>query len=210
MKLSKLKQREMINQEVEKMNAENKKNKKEEISQSSADIQKYEMNKVFEQLRKYPFYNKVITNETTTTWRISSTLTMTIQSNYDGVIRIIENLFEDEEPLTYVITNQDEILDTIKTVINHAFQDVEMPAVELADALEDIKNIIKYKESAKTDLRMKQTIVFAILMEGNGGIMNKAPRYIKEKLNIFNMEDPEALLDDINLEKYNEYINKWM
>jgi hypothetical protein len=188
----------------------NKKNKKEEISQSSADIQKYEMNKVFEQLREYPFYNKVITNETTTTWRISSTLTMTIQSNYDGVIRIIENLFEDEEPLTYVITNQDEILDTIKTVINHAFQDVEMPAFELADALEDIKNIIKYKESAKTDLRMKQTIVFAILMEGNGGIMNKAPRYIKEKLNIFNMEDPEALLDYINLEKYNEYINKWM
>jgi len=188
----------------------NKKNKTEEISQSSADIQKYEMNKVFEQLRKYPFYNKVISNETTTTWRISSTLTMTIQSTYDGVIRIIENLFEDEEPLTYVITNQDEILDTIKTVINHAFQDEEMPAFELAEALEDIKNIIKYKESAKTDLRMKQTIVFAILMEGDGGIMNKAPRYIKEKLNVFNMEDPEALLDDINLEKYNEYINQWM
>ena len=186
------------------------KNKTEEISQSSADIQKYEMNKVFEQLRKYPFYNKVISNETTTTWRISSTLTMTIQSTYDGVIRIIENLFEDEEPLTYVITNQDEILDTIKTVINHAFQDEEMPAFELAAALEDIKNIIKYKESAKTDLRMKQTIVFAILMEGDGGIMNKAPRYIKEKLNVFNMEDPEALLDDINLEKYNEYINQWM
>jgi len=62
----------------------------------------------------------------------------------------------------------------------------------------------------KIDLKLRQAVVFAILMEGNGGILNKAPVYIREKLNVFNMDDPEVLLDYINLEKYNEYINQWM
>ncbi len=62
----------------------------------------------------------------------------------------------------------------------------------------------------KIDLKLRQAVVFAILMEGNGGILNKAPVYIREKLNVFNMDDPEVLLDFMNLQKYNVYIDKWL
>jgi len=47
-------------------------------------------------------------------------------------------------------------------------------------------------------------------MEGNGGILNKAPVYIREKTNVFNMDDPEVLLDFMNMQKYNVYIDKWL
>jgi hypothetical protein len=62
----------------------------------------------------------------------------------------------------------------------------------------------------KIDLKLRQAVVFAILMEGNGGILNKAPVYIREKTNVFNMDDPEVLLDFMNMQKYNVYIDKWL
>ena len=51
----------------------------------------------------------------------------------------------------------------------------------------------------------RNLIAFCILMEGNGGIVEKAPNYVTEK---FARRDL-SMLDDANLAKYFQYVNKW-
>lgn len=59
------------------------------------------------------------------------------------------------------------------------------------------------------NLKLRQAIVFAILMEGNEGIIKKSPSYVKEKLQAFELKEPEVLLDWINMQKFKDYIEKW-
>lgn len=54
-----------------------------------------------------------------------------------------------------------------------------------------------------------QAVVFAILMENNGGIIYKCPEYVLEKLIAVRREDPEALLDMFNLAKFRQWCEKW-
>ena len=55
-------------------------------------------------------------------------------------------------------------------------------------------------------MNIRQGIVFAILMQGNGGIMNKHPSYLAEKLEAVElMKEPERLLDPDNREIFNRY-----
>jgi len=59
-------------------------------------------------------------------------------------------------------------------------------------------------------MNLKQAVVFAILMEGNGGILNKSPVYVKEKISVIkNLEEPEILLDFDNMEKFNLWKKIW-
>jgi len=60
-------------------------------------------------------------------------------------------------------------------------------------------------------MELKQAVVFAILMEGNDGIMGKAPSYIMEKLDTTSqLNTPEAILDSNNLKKFNDWKKRWM
>ena len=59
-----------------------------------------------------------------------------------------------------------------------------------------------------------QIVVFAILMEGNGGILDKSPKYIQEKFHSC-MNEPEmnhllGLLDENNQIKAREWRRRWM
>ena len=57
---------------------------------------------------------------------------------------------------------------------------------------------------------IKRLVVFSILMENNEGILGKAPTYVEEKyIAMLGLVHPERLLDEENLKKYNEYLNKW-
>ena len=60
-------------------------------------------------------------------------------------------------------------------------------------------------------MNLRQSIVFAILMENNAGILGKAPSYIEEKLNSCEtyMDEPENLLDSYNFEKFKKWQEKW-
>jgi len=59
-------------------------------------------------------------------------------------------------------------------------------------------------------MKLKQAVVFAILMENNEGIKVKAPSYILEKLEMCEkMEHPERLLDSGNFAKFNRWLEKW-
>ena len=59
-------------------------------------------------------------------------------------------------------------------------------------------------------MNLRQAIVFAILMENGGGIISKAPNYIKEKLkSCENLNEPEVLLDSQNHEKFIGWQNIW-
>ena len=59
--------------------------------------------------------------------------------------------------------------------------------------------------------KLREAVVFAILMENGDGIMGKAPSYIMEKLNaVDGMRHPELLLDDNNLEKYKDWRKRWI
>ena len=59
-------------------------------------------------------------------------------------------------------------------------------------------------------MNLRQALVFAILMEGGIGIMTKAPDYLKEKLNSCeSMEEPETLLDPVNLRKFRLWRERW-
>lgn len=56
-------------------------------------------------------------------------------------------------------------------------------------------------------LTLKQPLVFAILMQD---ILTKSPSYLLEKFeSCLNLEQPEILLDPINLAKMREYLTKW-
>lgn len=62
-------------------------------------------------------------------------------------------------------------------------------------------------------MTLKQIVAFCILMEGDGGILNKAPTYIYEKFIACKnrKEDNEllALLDYSNQKKFQEYMRRW-
>lgn len=56
---------------------------------------------------------------------------------------------------------------------------------------------------------LREAVVFAILMENGEGILNKAPLYILEKMKAVDMGIPECLLDSPNMQKFQEYQNRW-
>jgi hypothetical protein len=59
-------------------------------------------------------------------------------------------------------------------------------------------------------MRIKNAIVFAILMQNNNGIIEKSPAYVSEKLRMCErMEDSSGLLDDTNMKIYNQYLGLW-
>jgi len=62
--------------------------------------------------------------------------------------------------------------------------------------------------------KIKNIVAFCLLMENNGGILNKSPQYIQEKFNryILSSDENEWLygLDAINRQKLEEYIYKWL
>ena len=59
-------------------------------------------------------------------------------------------------------------------------------------------------------MNLKQAVAFAILMEQSGGILNKAPIYVLEKLEALeNSNSPEALLDSFNRNIFETYFEKW-
>lgn len=60
--------------------------------------------------------------------------------------------------------------------------------------------------------KFENIVAFCILMEGNGGILNKAPIYIAEKYSTlinYNLEDPSCILDANNKRKFNDWVAKW-
>jgi len=61
-------------------------------------------------------------------------------------------------------------------------------------------------------ITLKGAVIFAILMEGDGGILNKSPSYIKEKLRIcqtMNTNDLESILDVSNQMKLHKWEQIW-
>jgi len=59
-------------------------------------------------------------------------------------------------------------------------------------------------------MTLHQAVVFAILMENDNGILEKAPSYILEKLDSCSCSDePEALLDCFNMAKFEEWKRRW-
>ena len=59
-------------------------------------------------------------------------------------------------------------------------------------------------------MNLHQAVCFAILMENNKGILGKAPSYILEKVSMCaDMNEPEALLDDKNRAKFEEWKRIW-
>ena len=61
-----------------------------------------------------------------------------------------------------------------------------------------------------TNIKLKQLVVFAILMENNNGILEKSPSYILEKYDTtYGNLMPEQLLDQKNLAKYKTYLKRW-
>lgn len=60
------------------------------------------------------------------------------------------------------------------------------------------------------NIKMKRLVVFSILMENNGGIINKSPNCILENFHSCMIRGkPETLLDSQNLMKLMEYGLKW-
>ena len=58
---------------------------------------------------------------------------------------------------------------------------------------------------------LKKIVVFKILMENRGGVLEKSPGYILEKWDdTMDAENCECLLDSDNLKKLNNYIKKWI
>ena len=59
-------------------------------------------------------------------------------------------------------------------------------------------------------MNLRQAVVFAVLMEGNGGILSKHPDYVMEKLRLASsLKEPEVLLDHNNLRKFKKYLEIW-
>lgn len=59
-------------------------------------------------------------------------------------------------------------------------------------------------------MKVNQLVVFAILMENNGGILDKSPCYIMEKAEFcMNDPDPTGLLDRGNYAKYLDWVRRW-
>jgi hypothetical protein len=64
-----------------------------------------------------------------------------------------------------------------------------------------------------TNLELQRLVTFLVLMEGHGGIINKAPSYIAEKWESCSNRDSEdsllGLLDSNNASSYREYMKYW-
>lgn len=59
-------------------------------------------------------------------------------------------------------------------------------------------------------MTIRQALVFAILMENNDGVIDKAPSYMSEKLGHCGaLQKPEVMLDDNNLAKFKEWQERW-
>lgn len=59
-------------------------------------------------------------------------------------------------------------------------------------------------------MKIRQAVVFAIIMQNGEGIKTKAPHYISKKLwACENDPHPERILDDENKKIYDEYIELW-
>ena len=57
---------------------------------------------------------------------------------------------------------------------------------------------------------IEKAVVFAILMENNRGVIDKAPVYMMEKWDAVKlMSEPRRLLDDSNMRKLELWIKKW-
>jgi hypothetical protein len=58
---------------------------------------------------------------------------------------------------------------------------------------------------------LKGLVAFAVLMENGGGILEKSPDYVCEKIACCTgVEDPGVLLDPVNLSKYREWFWRWL
>lgn len=64
-----------------------------------------------------------------------------------------------------------------------------------------------------TKLELQQLVAFCILMQGNDGILGKAPSYLAEKYYMCTKIDTEPiirqLLDSNNQSIYDEYMEMW-
>lgn len=59
-------------------------------------------------------------------------------------------------------------------------------------------------------IRLRQLVVFAILMENGDGIAVKSPEYINEKhVAALMMSEPEKLLDPDNRVKFECWLERW-
>lgn len=59
-------------------------------------------------------------------------------------------------------------------------------------------------------VRLKQLVVFAILMENGEGVVDKSPDYIEEKHVVALMtNEPETLLDPSNRAKFERWLERW-
>lgn len=60
-------------------------------------------------------------------------------------------------------------------------------------------------------MNIKQAVAFALLMQNNGGILDKAPSYVYEKLHLCEtLKDPGQILDDTNTALFGDYMNRWL
>jgi len=65
------------------------------------------------------------------------------------------------------------------------------------------------------DLKLMQIVAFCILMEYNGGIINKSPGYIKEKFRLIkgyykDEGEIKSELDLMNSIKFETYKERWL
>jgi len=59
-------------------------------------------------------------------------------------------------------------------------------------------------------MNLRQALVFAILMQGNGGVLTKHPSYMLEKLRaVREHNEPEVWLDTFNMAIFRQYLDKW-
>jgi len=57
---------------------------------------------------------------------------------------------------------------------------------------------------------LKRAVVFAILMQGDRGILSKAPIYVLEKWRtVHTLDNPEVLLDKENHALFEEWKRQW-
>ena len=75
-----------------------------------------------------------------------------------------------------------------------------------------MKNHLNLAEQRKAgeNMTLRQAVVFSIFMEHGAGISEKAPHYIKEKLDMINRAGrPEMLLDFAGFNKFVEWLELW-
>lgn len=61
-------------------------------------------------------------------------------------------------------------------------------------------------------VRLRNIVAFCVLMENNRGIVGKSPEYITEKFVRYVLDQEETKgegIDNINLKKFNLWIEKW-